>query len=201
MAWTPIFAPLPVPGQGKAGDVPDWVLGLARDQIIDRIGYDLMDKYVTYREDLSRFYPRSCADSDPCAEEMRQPRYSLVFSYGSQQVGSDHLTFSTAFDPEGQPIGRPVYLPDCIADPSKCQITVSKNGALELAMKELEEEHVTRWNPPQLFFSMESRGLMVWRVGAITTDPPRDCGNSGIGLEIDATTGEVRQRNQLFETC
>ncbi len=123
----------------KAGEAPDWIVDLAWQQFIERIGPDLTNEYVTFDKELSGFWEWRCKPDGPCAEWLKHPFYTVAFHYAAHISGPDDVVLKRHFDIEGNPVGNPVYLPDCVTDPDQCVIRVGKVGALAIAKEEAQE--------------------------------------------------------------
>ncbi len=187
----------------KAGEAPDWIVERAWDQVTDRIGMDLTEEYVTFDKELSGFWEWRCKPDGPCAEWLKHPFYTVAFHYAAHISGPDDVVLKRHFDIEGNPVGNPVYLPDCVTDPDQCVIRVGKVGALAIAKEELKklDEKVYLWKTPYLVLVREPRGRAVWAVKAMTSDPPGQCNGSGVGVTIDATNGEVLDSVRFTFIC
>lgn len=187
----------------KAGEAPDWIVELAWEQMIERIGPDLTDEYVTFDKELSGFWEWMCKSDGPCAEWLKHPFYTVAFRYAADISGPDDVVLKRHFDLEGNPVGNPVFLPDCVTDSDQCVIRVGKVGAIAIAKEEVKKFDVTvyLWETPSLTLVREPRGRAAWVVKAMTSDPPAGCNSSGIGVTIDATNGEVLDSGRFTFIC
>ena len=169
-------------------EVPNSIIDKSNQYIISKVGLNFFNEHFTLNKSYYYQSYESCLNFGGLyckSSNDSYPYYHLIYSFNVPLDNNITEVVRLLLDINGNIIYEPgtTEIPDCSVNANECNFPIDEKTALEIAAREsVINEHAN-------FFWQYEYNTYVWGVNPVISKD--DIGTRGVGILIDANSGEV----------